>query len=243
MKNNNLKIFKCKNIHYSYDSKHTEYCSPIHTRKYFAFTLAEVLITLGVIGVVAAITMPTFVVNYQKKQMLTHLKKTYSVLNQAFKLSEIQNGEFDNWEDADIIGRHVFAEKYWVPFLNGAKYCANYVECGYKEVHPWNNLNGDRKNNYDIQENGANYFLSDGTFLRFSDAGILFDLNGGKNPNIYGKDVFLIDFDKKGLIAACPGMTDADIIDRCSSTTKDGICCLRRIINIDNWQVADDYPW
>ena len=41
----------------------------------FAFTLAEVLVTLGIIGVVAAITMPTLVANNREKQLITALKK------------------------------------------------------------------------------------------------------------------------------------------------------------------------
>ena len=48
-----------------------------------AFTLAEVLITLGIIGVVAAITIPTLMANYQKAQYVTALKKAYSQINQV----------------------------------------------------------------------------------------------------------------------------------------------------------------
>ena len=51
-----------------------------------AFTLAEVLITLGIIGVVAAMTVPTLINNYQNKQFLVKFQKAYSVLNQAAKL-------------------------------------------------------------------------------------------------------------------------------------------------------------
>ena len=47
------------------------------------FTLAEVLITLGIIGVVAAMTIPMLIINYQKRLTLTRLKKTYSQLNQV----------------------------------------------------------------------------------------------------------------------------------------------------------------
>ena len=50
-----------------------------------AFTLAEVLITLGIIGVVAAITLPTLVANYQKQILVNQLKKTYTTLNEGFK--------------------------------------------------------------------------------------------------------------------------------------------------------------
>jgi prepilin-type N-terminal cleavage/methylation domain-containing protein len=54
--------------------------------KKFAFTLAEVLITLGVIGVVAAITMPTLIGNYKKTVLATQTKKVYSTWSQALKL-------------------------------------------------------------------------------------------------------------------------------------------------------------
>lgn len=49
------------------------------------FTLAEVLITLGVIGVVASLTIPTLVNNYQKQQYVTSLKKVYTEFNQALQ--------------------------------------------------------------------------------------------------------------------------------------------------------------
>lgn len=47
------------------------------------FTLAEVLITLGIIGIVAALTIPTLMANYQKQQYVVGLKRAYSEFNQA----------------------------------------------------------------------------------------------------------------------------------------------------------------
>ncbi len=67
------------------------------TSKKVAFTLAEVLITLGVIGIVAAMTIPTLVNSYQEKVTVTRLKKTYSVINQAFKLMVMDYGTVDEW--------------------------------------------------------------------------------------------------------------------------------------------------
>ena len=49
----------------------------------FAFTLAEVLVTLGIIGVVAAITMPTLVANNREKQLITALKKNNALIEQS----------------------------------------------------------------------------------------------------------------------------------------------------------------
>lgn len=67
-----------------------------------AFTLAEVLITLGIIGVVAAMTLPTLIQNYRKHEVETKLAKFYSVMNQAIKLSEVENGEMSAWGDIQL---------------------------------------------------------------------------------------------------------------------------------------------
>lgn len=57
-----------------------------------AFTLAEVLITLGIIGIVAALTIPSLINNYQKTQYITGLKKAYSEFNQALLQMANDNG-------------------------------------------------------------------------------------------------------------------------------------------------------
>jgi len=50
-----------------------------------AYTLAEVLITLGIIGIVAAITIPTMISNHQKRVWTAQLQKSYATLNQGFR--------------------------------------------------------------------------------------------------------------------------------------------------------------
>lgn len=61
------------------------------------FTLAEVLITLGIIGIVAAMTLPVLIANHREKQKVTQLKKVYSVLQQAFLLAQSKHGESKYW--------------------------------------------------------------------------------------------------------------------------------------------------
>ena len=61
------------------------------------FTLAEVLITLSVIGVVAAMTMPTLIQNYKKHVVETKLAKFYTTINQAVAMSTVQNGDPADW--------------------------------------------------------------------------------------------------------------------------------------------------
>uniref|UniRef100_UPI0040253C9A type II secretion system protein n=1 Tax=Candidatus Scatousia sp. TaxID=3085663 RepID=UPI0040253C9A len=57
-----------------------------------AFTLAEVLITLGIIGVVAAITLPTINQNRQDNELITQTKKVYADINNAILLSQQDYG-------------------------------------------------------------------------------------------------------------------------------------------------------
>lgn len=62
-----------------------------------AFTLAEVLITLAIIGIVAALTIPNLIQSYKKRVVETRLARFHSMMNQAIKLSEVDNGPKEYW--------------------------------------------------------------------------------------------------------------------------------------------------
>ncbi len=85
-------------------------------RPHLAFTLAEVLITLGIIGIVAALTIPTLINNAQKQQYVSIDKKTYSQLSQI--LIQIASdhgcvgdlkctGLFDNDPTSQVLGDEI----------------------------------------------------------------------------------------------------------------------------------------
>ena len=59
------------------------------------FTLAEILITLGVIGVVAAITIPNLIANNKAKKLRSQYLKSYSTVQQVFKLMEADDVSTD----------------------------------------------------------------------------------------------------------------------------------------------------
>ena len=62
--------------------------------KNFGFTLAEVLITLGIIGIVSALTMPMLMQKYNNSVAETRLKKFYSTMNQAVLMAKNDFGDF-----------------------------------------------------------------------------------------------------------------------------------------------------
>ena len=75
-----------------------------------AFTLAEVLITLGIIGVVAAMTIPTFIANTNSQKYRSTLKKTVSTLSQAARLSDSLYG-FDYAGITQVCGVNAATER------------------------------------------------------------------------------------------------------------------------------------
>lgn len=92
-------------------------------KRYIAFTLAEILITLGIIGVVAAMTIPTLINNSQKESAVNSIKAFYSNMSQAIKLSEIENGPTNSWDygDGTVAQTRIWFEKYLAKYLSYAK--------------------------------------------------------------------------------------------------------------------------
>ena len=87
-----------------------------------AFTLAEVLITLGVIGVVGAMTMPVLIQKYQKYVLAKNFKVVYSTLLNAIQMAEVDYGNSKYWQYSDDSltveqNSRLFSEKYLIPYL------------------------------------------------------------------------------------------------------------------------------
>ena len=68
-----------------------------------AFTLAEVLITLGIVGVVAALTLPVLISKYKHKELETRFKKSYSLISQASQGMEMELGSCERDQADNII--------------------------------------------------------------------------------------------------------------------------------------------
>ena len=103
----------CKNI-LSPSGEGKEGC--VGNLKFAAFTLAEVLITLGIIGVVAALTLSMIIPNLEAKKTEAKLKKFYTVIAQATRQSEADNGDWSNWGNPKT--PKDFYDLYYKNYLN-----------------------------------------------------------------------------------------------------------------------------
>ena len=170
------------------DTVFSRFTSPFSLNRKAAFTLAEVLITLGIIGVVAALTLSNLIANYQKKQTVQQLKTAYSLLSQAVEQSISENGEIDDWDYT--LNTNTFNETYILPYLKIVKKCDGGKCIKTDNFNGYYELNGNKYTRI-----SGSYVLANGMFLMtdYPERGFLvymIDLNGNKKPNIMGKDIF-----------------------------------------------------
>lgn len=212
-----------------------------------AFTLAEVLITLGIIGVVAALTIPTLVNNYRKKQFETGLKKEYSVLLQALDMYKQDNETPLKKEDTDQ--SHGEFKNKIKPYLKILIDCgdgirdAKCVQNGdytQDKKYTYKTYSGNIANE-DLFDDGQ-IILNDGSHLLFENMGngsavyVSIDVNGYKKlPNKWGEDVFTFQLmnDGKLLPMGAEGTSFRNTATYCSKTSSNrfnGIACANRAI-------------
>lgn len=232
----------------------------MYNRKRLGFTLAEVLITLGVIGVVAAMTIPTLITNHQKKQTVVKLQRAISVMNQAYRLAYDDVGEVTA-EEAKRLTNEVYFNKYWAPYLKTSIICKNYSQCGYDSGRPFKLPSGAIYDAWLFAADARTAFsTSDGFFYvvfiyggkdSLPMSSIFVDINGSKKPNTIGKDVFflqrVIDGEKGGVVLpSCYNYTDAQIDRDCSvngsKNGEVGQCCAEKIKR-SGWNIDKSYPW
>ena len=214
-----------------------------------AFTLAEVLITLGIIGVVAALTIPTLVNNYRKKQFETGLKKEYSVLLQALDMYKQDNETPLKREDTDQ-SLAEFKNKI-KPYLKILVDCGNNQTSSKAKCVQNGDYTQDKKYTYKTysgniaKENlfdDGQIILNDGSHLLFENPGggsavyVSIDVNGYKKlPNKWGEDVFTFQLmnDGKLLPMGAEGTSFRNTATYCSKTSSNrfnGIACANRAI-------------
>lgn len=248
--------------------------------KRLGFTLAEVLITLGVIGVVAAITLPSLIEQHQKQSAIIRAKQTFVLLNNALERAKADYGmDISNWhwiEGADNKEKSMyFAENYILPYLNTVAYSAD------KPMDKVINLK-----NYTIEyatkhsDTGVSFVLNNGVLVYLKvgtnnggeiESGddinrviMIYDIDGTKGYNKYGKDVFKIELGgyngwfSQSMISRnrflpylynssrkCEDYLESSFVGAhaCSDgSDKTKFACLAYIM-CNGWQIDDKYPW
>ena len=230
------------------------------------------MITLGVIGVVAAITLPALVGKYQKHITVTGLQNSYSVLTNMLRKAESKHGLISEWPEwgSDLTwykkstnSKYVL-EHYLAPEANGAKvYSSNaqsgnfYVRfmCDTKDNGADNEAQYKRMDGSTVithlNEVIQSIRLADGACIGFKpvDGNVSFvyiDINGDKKPNVVGKDFFefILTYDGK-LLPRGYDLSESDLKNNrncVASGYNIGDCSAAKIMRA-GWKINSDYPW
>lgn len=190
--------------------RNNEVFHPLRRSKRAAFTLAEVLITLGIIGVVAVLVIPNWVQNYQKQVTVQRLKEAFSIFSQVVNTSVNENGPIASWQYANSME---LGEKYLLPYMKGVQTATIYSPMrtlssgdanGGKNVAAntsyltWPRHKGAMSGEpIYLMPNGMLVHFAKANDARFDYAHIIVDINGYKSPNIMGIDGFRFTLDNK----------------------------------------------
>lgn len=213
-----------------------DFSSHLNSQKKNAFTLAEVLITLGIIGVVAAMTMPSLIMHHKKVETSARLKKFVSMINQALIFAENDKGMREDWNigpSNSYQGSYNFLNDYIKPYVKS----------------------------YEIED--TTLFGNQGATLTFIDGSqmfikigacydIYYDVNGKKLPNQKGRDIFAFilckNKDCRLSTNQVTGFWCSATEDRPTNRTRlynlcknnGGNCTM--LLEDNQWEIPDDYP-
>lgn len=220
-----------------------------------AFTLAEVLITLTIIGVVAVLVMQTIIAPYQKMVTEVQLKKAYSLLvNAGTQALADENFNYTppevyevKMEENDYYG--IFAA-YFAPYMNAKEIKSKAVD--------WYPTTPAGMAVYYLLFSKGCYQINNGMSFRMVNHSnnyfyIVVDLNGKSGPNRVGRDVFYfaLHFTDNGVkidgkvLGVNNYTTMKQLIRRCGKEENEwsgGSTCTEIIMRND-WKIPDDYPW
>lgn len=226
------------------------------TKALFGFTLAEVLITLGIIGIVAAMTIPTLMTKFAKSRTETQLKTFYSKINQTVKMSIAENGDPEGWitsnKEYTYEENVEFLKTYFFPYMKTLGYeeclnndsqmgvCVYLLDGGLMwfsvdenggDISYWTDINKalDRyKNNNKKIPNITRYFFRF-QFAKFTNSDKNKELKSTQYVEPY---IYNWDGTREGLKSTIYG---------CAKNASGSFCT--KLIQMSDWKIPSDYPW
>jgi len=174
-------------------------------KKFTAFTLAEVLITLLIIGVIASIVIPGIVQDSQNAELKSAFKKAYSTASNAWKLVVAENpstytnkGGWGSCDDPDDDRSSAFKAKFSV-----IKSCINEDGCWAKDFEFPGLIGNGLGSGWEPKR--FSWIASDGMcwavpWRGYDDSVIAVDTNCEKKPNLIGKDIFSFLLGSDGIV-------------------------------------------
>lgn len=236
---------KIVNICRRINAENSKLVNSFKTNFKYGFTLAEVLITLGIIGIVAAMTIPNMITNNKAHVLKNQFMKAYSLTQQAYKRLEddgVGTSPYDyDRTTADRTFKNVF-QRYFSGITN-CTYNRDNKSCYNLTAGTYKTLDG----KYDMDTHyfdDGEFALIDGTLFLFENpmstngnnrAWIFIDINGvnGK-PNRLGYDLFLFQLTEEGLKAMGNTGTTYTGDENCAIISKNnglnGMSCTAKAI-------------
>ena len=225
------------------------------SRKRIAFTLAEVLITLGIIGIIAALTLPSLIQKYKEKQTISQVLQAVSIFSQAFTNIATECDGLSNCNNLysmDILN-------YTLPpllkqNLKIIKICKAGEHSNCIGDIKYKTLNGQAISSevygrYDMSgvlNNGMIFVLAlpNGGWAYKDNWDLRIDLNGQKFPNTLGKDLFVFFVSDRGIVRARGNWDAASCeIAKSNINNRNGFRCSQWILKYHNMNyLHTNYP-
>lgn len=218
-------------------------------QKITAFTLAEVLVTLGIIGVVSAMTVPSLMQNYQRQSYVTQLHKVYNELQQAAMSYKNEKNALNLVEAG--LNSQAGANDLMTKYFKVIQSCDTTVNC-FAPLSEYKRISG-TSFTASVQSSNS-YVIASGVSIRplyGRDSNkllnVLVDINGKKGPNILGRDLFMMCLYNNGMVDdySTSAGSDAPLTEAQRTAQYNSDCvgtssvygCFGKILN-DNWQMT-----
>ena len=200
--------------------------------KFKAFTLAEILVTIGIIGFVSAMTIPSLINNVKDTRFRTQFLKTYTVIQQAVKRMEADDIAI---ESKSYNRRANPFYRTLLSYLTNSTDCGDCVSfrknplpigCFDFDKNSYRTFNGTKILDKQYFDDGQ-ILMPDGSLVIVEQPGatgndariyVFVDVNGTKPPNRLGHDLFVLQFTDNGLLPM--GQNGTDYAEASGSTNK-----------------------